>query len=451
MTANPGNPGSNGHNGHAAPAGQPVQPAQSTATSFQPSELPTYRPETQIGPQNTSKPQATAGIDTRSIHSGYTPDNHFGSINVPIYASTTYAQNAPNDLRGGYEYGRVANPTVDALARTIADLEGVNLDEAVYGRVFSSGMAATDLLLRAILRPGDHLIMGNDAYGGTHRLIDTVFKQWGVEFDVVDTTNPQQIADALRPRTKIVWLETPTNPLLAVTDIAAVATVLDNARETLDADARLIVDNTFASPYLQRPLELGADIVLHSTTKYLGGHSDVVGGAVVCKDATLDQELNFLLGGVGPVMSPFDAYLTARGIKTLGVRMDRHCSNAQAIAEFLAGREEVAQVLFPGLPDHPTHAAAVKQMDDFGGMISIRLHSEEAARVFVQATKVICLAESLGGVESLVEHPTSMTHQSVVGSQLEVPRDLVRLSIGIENVEDLLADLAQALDAVAAA
>lgn len=381
------------------------------------------------------------GFDTNAIHAGYEPDGHMGSINVPIYASTTFAQNAPNELRGGFEYGRVANPTVTSLANTIAALEG-----ASHGKVFASGMAATDLLLRAILRPGDHLVMGHDAYGGTYRLINTVFVEWGVEFSVVDTTKPDQVAAALQSKTKLVWLETPTNPLLAITDIAAIAEVLD--AHSLGDRPRLIVDNTFASPYLQRPLDLGADVVLHSTTKYIGGHSDVIGGAVVSNDAQLDEALDFLLGGVGPTSSPFDAYLTARGVKTLGVRMDRHCSNAQAVAKFLDARPEVAEVLYPGLESHPGHEIAARQGTGkgFGGMISVRFGSEEKALAFCQATELICLAESLGGVESLLEHPAMMTHQSVAGSQLEVPRDLVRISIGIENEEDLLADVQQALE-----
>lgn len=382
--------------------------------------------------------------NTDAIHAGYEPDEFMGSINVPIYASTTFAQNAPNDLRGGYEYGRVANPTVDSLARTIAALEG-----GEHGRVYSSGMAATDHLLRVLLRPGDHLIMGHDAYGGTYRLIATVFKDWNVDFTVVDTTDPEAVRAALTPKTKLVWLETPTNPLLAVTDIAAIAEVLaDEFGSDAPTRPQLIVDNTFCSPYLQRPLDHGADVVLHSTTKYIGGHSDVVGGAIVSNDAQLDEDLDFLLGGAGPIASPFDAYLNARGLKTLGVRMDRHCSNAQAIAEYLDEREEVATVLYPGLPQHPGHEVAKRQSTGkgFGGMISVRFHSEEAALKFCQSTKLICLAESLGGVESLLEHPATMTHQSVAGSQLEVPRDLVRISIGIEDLEDLLADVAQALE-----
>ncbi len=382
--------------------------------------------------------------NTDAIHAGYEPDEFMGSINVPIYASTTFAQNAPNDLRGGYEYGRVANPTVDSLARTIAALEG-----GKHGRVYSSGMAATDHLLRVLLRPGDHLIMGHDAYGGTYRLIATAFKDWNVDFTVVDTTDAEAVRAALTPKTKLVWLETPTNPLLAVSDIAAIAEVLaDECGSDAPTRPKLIVDNTFCSPYLQRPLDQGADVVLHSTTKYIGGHSDVVGGAIVSNDAQLDEDLDFLLGGAGPIASPFDAYLNARGLKTLGVRMDRHCSNAQAIAEYLDGRDEVATVLYPGLSQHPGHEVAKRQSTGkgFGGMISVRFHSEEAALKFCQSTKLICLAESLGGVESLLEHPATMTHQSVTGSQLEVPRDLVRISIGIEDLEDLLADVAQALE-----
>ncbi|HIW95909.1 MAG TPA: cystathionine gamma-synthase [Candidatus Corynebacterium gallistercoris] len=396
-------------------------------------------------------PARPAGFDTNAIHAGYEPDQAMGSINVPIYASTTFAQNAPNDLRGGYEYARVANPTVDSLARTIAALEG-----AKYGRVYASGMAATDHLLRALLRPGDHLIMGHDAYGGTYRLIASVFAEWGVEFSVVDTTDAAAVGKAVRDNTKLVWVETPTNPLLAVTDIAAVAEVLREGRaggagggagEAGAGGVKLIVDNTFSSPYLQQPLSLGADIVLHSTTKYIGGHSDVVGGAIVSNDAELDEQLDFLLGGAGPIASPFDAYLNARGVKTLGVRMDRHCSNAQAVAEFLDAQPQVKHVLYPGLPGHPGHEVAAKQSTGkgFGGMISVRFADREAALAFCQSTELICLAESLGGVESLLEHPATMTHQSVAGSQLEVPDDLVRISVGIEDYEDIEADVRQAL------
>lgn len=374
------------------------------------------------------------GFSTQSIHAGYEPDSLYGPINTPIYASTTFAQDGLNELRGGYEYTRVANPTITALERTVAALEG-----AEFGKAYSSGMAATDIVLRILLKPGDHLILGHDAYGGTWRLIDTAFASWGVEYTVVDTTDVDAVAAAVTDRTRLIWLETPTNPALAITDIAAVARI--------KGDATLVVDNTFASPYLQRPLSLGADAVLHSTTKYLGGHSDVVGGVVVTNDAEFDEQLHFMQGNVGPVPSVFDAYLTARGIKTLSVRMDRHCDNAEQLAEFLESRPEISQVYYPGLASHPGHEVARKQMDRFGGMISVRFTGgEEAARKFCTATKVICLAESLGGVESLVEHPATMTHQSATGSQLEVPRDLVRISIGIEDIADLLADVENALD-----
>ncbi|QGU08098.1 Cystathionine gamma-synthase [Corynebacterium occultum] len=373
------------------------------------------------------------GFSTQSIHAGYEPDSLYGPINTPIYASTTFAQDGLNELRGGYEYTRVANPTITALERTVAALEN-----AEFGKAFSSGMAATDIVLRVLLQPGDHLILGHDAYGGTWRLIDSVFKPWGVDYSVVDTTDAQAVADAITEKTKVIWLETPTNPALAISDIAAIADI--------KGAASLVVDNTFASPYLQRPLALGADVVLHSTTKYLGGHSDVVGGVVVTNDAEVDEQLHFMQGGVGPIPSVFDAYLTARGIKTLAVRMDRHCDNAEKIAEFLDSRAEISQVLYPGLESHPGHEVAKKQMDRFGAMISVRFAGgEEAARKFCTSTKLICLAESLGGVESLVEHPATMTHQSAAGSQLEVPRDLVRISIGIEDIADLLTDVEQAL------
>lgn len=378
-----------------------------------------------------------SGFTTNAIHAGYEPDSLLGPINMPIYASTTFAQNGLNELRGGFEYGRVANPTVAALEKTIAALE-----HAEYGRVFASGMAATDVLLRVLLKPGAHLIFGHDAYGGTFRLIDAVFQQWGVAYTVVDTTDSSAVAAALREETAVVWLETPSNPALAITDIAAVKAAIG------EHPARLVVDNTFASPYLQSPLALGADIVLHSATKYIGGHSDVIGGVVVSNDAQLDEDLAFLQGGAGAIASPFDAYLALRGVKTLGVRMDRHCDNAQALAEFLEEQEIIKQVLYPGLPSHPGYEVAQRQMKRPGAMISVRFHSEEAARAFCMNTSLICLAESLGGVESLVEHPASMTHQSVNGSTLEVPRDLVRISVGIEDIEDLLADVKTALAAI---
>lgn len=379
------------------------------------------------------------GFSTASIHAGYEPDSLYGSINTPIYASTTFAQNGLNELRGGYEYTRCGNPTITALEKTVAALE-----KAEFGRAFSSGMAATDVLLRVLLRPGAHLIFGHDAYGGTFRLIDQVFSAWGVDYTVVDTTDASQVAAAVKANTALVWLETPSNPGLSVTDIAAVAAALKDA----GTDAKLVVDNTFASPYLQNPLSLGADVVLHSTTKYLGGHSDVVGGVVVTNDAKIDEDLLFYQGGAGSIPSVFDAYLTARGIKTLAVRMERHCDNAEAIAAHLQASDKVATVYYPGLDTHPGHEVAARQMRRFGAMISVRFHSEEAARAFCLNTKLICLAESLGGVESLLEHPATMTHQSVTGSTLEVPRDLVRISVGIEDIEDLLADVDQALAAI---
>lgn len=381
--------------------------------------------------------ERSGGLNTRAIHAGYTPDGQTGAINVPIYASTTYAQDGVNQLRGGFEYGRVGNPTFTALEQAVASLEG-----GAFGRAYASGMAATDTILRALLRPGSHIVLGDDAYGGTFRLIDVTFSQWGVEHTVVDTTNPENVAAALQDNTAVVWLETPTNPLLSITDIRAVKDAMG------DHPAKLVVDNTFASPYLQRPLDLGADVVLHSTTKYLGGHSDVVGGVLVLNDAELDAELLFLQGGVGAVPSPFDAYLVYRGIKTLGVRMDRHCANAQAVAEFFEAHPKVKKVYYPGLKSHKGHDVAARQMSGFGGMVSIELESEEKAKAFCEATELFCLAESLGGVESLLEHPTSMTHQSAVGSALEVPRELGRISVGIEDVEDLIADLEQALDRI---
>lgn len=376
-----------------------------------------------------------SGFSTASIHAGYDPDSHLGPINIPIYASTTFAQNGPNDLRGGFEYGRVANPTVDSLEKTVAALEG-----AAHGVAFSSGMAATDTILRILLSPGDHLVLGNDAYGGTWRLIDSVFVRWGVDYTVVDTTDVDAVENAITDKTALVWLETPSNPLLNVTDIQAVAAI--------KGSAKLIVDNTFATPYLQRPLELGADVIVHSTTKYLGGHSDVIGGVVITDDSALDEQLRFYQGGVGAIASPFDAYLTTRGIKTLAVRMERHCDNAERIARELEASDKVKAVHYPGLESHAGHATAASQMDRFGAMISISFHTAEAALAFSTSTKLICLAESLGGVESLVEIPAVMTHQSATGSQLEVPPELVRLSVGIEDVEDLLADIRMALEAV---
>ncbi|MQY19753.1 cystathionine gamma-synthase [Nocardia macrotermitis] len=375
------------------------------------------------------------GFSTRAVHAGFDPDPQTGAVNVPIYASSTFAQDGVGGLRGGFEYARTGNPTRTALEANLAALESGR-----HGRAFASGMAATDCALRATLRPGDHLVIPDDAYGGTFRLIDKVFTQWGIEYSVAPVSDPDAVRNALRPNTKLVWVETPTNPLLNVGDIAALAGVAHGG------GAKLVVDNTFASPYLQQPLLLGADIVIHSTTKYLGGHSDVVGGALITDDPELDAAFAFLQNGAGAVPGPTDAFLTLRGIKTLAVRMDRHCDNAETIAEFLSGHPAVAQVIYPGLPQHPGNAVAQKQMRRFGGMISVRLAGgRDAALKFCSSTKLFTLAESLGGVESLIEHPGAMTHASTAGSALEVPADLVRLSVGIEDVSDLLADVEQAL------
>ncbi|MFF0491519.1 cystathionine gamma-synthase [Nocardia sp. NPDC004068] len=375
------------------------------------------------------------GFSTRAVHAGFDPDPQTGAVNVPIYASSTFAQDGVGGLRGGYEYARTGNPTRTALEANLAALESGR-----YGRAFASGMAATDCLLRATLRPGDHLVIPDDAYGGTFRLIDKVFTQWGIEYSVAPVSDPDRVREVMRPTTKLVWLETPTNPLLNVGDIAALAAVAHGG------GAKLVVDNTFASPYLQQPLLLGADIVLHSTTKYIGGHSDVVGGALITDDQELDAAFAFLQNGAGAVPGPTDAFLTMRGVKTLAVRMDRHCDNAETLAGYLVDHPAISRVIYPGLPEHPGYAIAQKQMRRFGGMISVRLHGgHQAAHDFCARTRIFTLAESLGGVESLIEHPGAMTHASTAGSELEVPADLVRLSVGIEDIGDLLADVEQAL------
>ncbi len=377
----------------------------------------------------------TYGFATRAIHSGQAPDPATGSVIVPIHATSTYAQDGVGQLRAGYEYSRTANPTRTALQECLAALEG-----AAHGLAFASGMAATDALIRAVLRPGDHLVIPDDAYGGTFRLIDKVFGQWGIGHTPVPLSDVDAVRAALRPNTRMVWAETPTNPLLRIADVASLAEVAHSG------GAKLLVDNTFASPYLQNPLALGADVVLHSTTKYIGGHSDVVGGALLTDDDELGQALAFLQNGAGAVPGPFDAWLTLRGAKTLAVRMERHSDNAERVADYLQGHRAVAAVLYPGLAEHPGHAVAQRQMRRFGGMVSIRLAGgPAAARRLCGATELFTLAESLGGVESLIEHPAAMTHASTAGSILEVPADLVRLSVGIEDADDLVADLAQAL------
>ncbi|MBS4729234.1 cystathionine gamma-synthase [Mycobacterium sp. SM1] len=375
------------------------------------------------------------GLATRAIHAGYRPDPSTGAVNSPIYTSSTFAQDGVGKLRGGFEYARSANPTRSALEAALAAVE-----DGAFGRAFSSGMAAEDCALRAMLRPGDHVIIPHDAYGGTFRLIDRVFTQWNIEYTPVPLYDLDALRAALRPQTGLIWVETPTNPLLAIADIAAIAEL---GRES---SAKVLVDNTFASPALQQPLTLGADVVLHSTTKYIGGHSDVVGGALITNDEELDTAFGFLQNSAGAVPGPFDAYLTMRGLKTLVLRMQRHSENAAAVAEFLSGHRSVSTVLYPGLPSHPGHQIAARQMRGFGGMVSARMRGgRQAAEALCANTSVFILAESLGGVESLIEYPAAMTHASTAGSRLQVPEDLVRLSVGIEDVADLLADLEQAL------
>ncbi|MFD8230418.1 cystathionine gamma-synthase [Streptomyces sp. NPDC059696] len=374
-------------------------------------------------------------FETLAIHAGNTADPLTGAVVPPIYQVSTYKQDGVGGLRGGYEYSRSANPTRTALEENLAALEGGR-----RGLAFASGLAAEDCLLRTLLSPGDHVVIPNDAYGGTFRLFAKVVARWGVEWSVADTGDAAAVRAAITPKTKIVWVETPSNPLLGITDIAAVAQV---AR---DAGARLVVDNTFATPYLQQPLSLGADVVVHSLTKYMGGHSDVVGGALITGDAALGEELAFHQNAMGAVAGPFDSWLVLRGTKTLSVRMDRHSENAAKVADMLTRHARVTSVLYPGLPEHPGHEVAAKQMKSFGGMVSFRVEGgEEAAVAVCNRAKIFTLGESLGGVESLIEHPGRMTHASVAGSALEVPGDLVRLSVGIENAEDLLEDLQQAL------
>jgi cystathionine gamma-synthase len=377
------------------------------------------------------------GFSTRAIHAGQEPDPTTGAVVPPLHLSSTFIQDGVGGTRaGGYEYARSANPTRTALQECLAALEG-----ARHAHAFGSGMGATDTLLRVLLRPGDHLVIPHDAYGGTFRLVDKVLAPWGVEYTPVDLSDLDALRAALRPTTRVVWCETPTNPLLGIADIAAVAGV------TAEVGARLVVDNTFASPYLQQPLALGADVVLHSTTKYLGGHSDVVGGALVTSDDELAERLTFTQNAVGSVPGPFDNWLTLRGVKTLAVRMERHSDNAERVAEMLTHHPAVARVLYPGLPEHPGHEVAAKQMRRFGGMVSFLLAGgREAALRVCAATELFTLAESLGGVESLIEHPGQMTHMSVSGSALEVSDALVRLSVGIEDADDLVEDLRAALD-----
>ncbi len=375
---------------------------------------------------------------TRAIHAGQAPDPVTGAIIPPIYQSSTHVQDSVGGLRSGYEYNRAGNPTRSSLETQLAALEG-----GASALSFASGLAAEDALLRGILKPGDHVLLGNDVYGGTYRLLTRVLAPWGIETTTVELADIDALRAAIRPETKIVWLETPSNPLLKIVDIAQIAEIAHAGGLTV------VVDNTFASPALQQPLALGADLVVHSTTKYLGGHSDVLGGAVVFADDRFFEQVKFQQFAVGAVSAPLDAWLTTRGIKTLALRMRQHSENAQAIAEWAQARPEFAQVYFPGLASHPGHDIAAKQMSAFGGMLSFGLAAgADAARAFVESTSVFQLAESLGGVESLIGYPPDMTHASVRGTELAVPENIVRLSVGIEDVGDLIADLEQGLDRI---
>ena len=376
------------------------------------------------------------GFETRAIRAGQPHDQRTGGVVTPIAMSTTFAQEAPGSPRHGYEYSRTGNPTRHAYEACVASLEG-----AKYGFAFASGLSAEDALLRQ-LNPGSQILLGNDAYGGTFRLIDKIHgKNAGVGNAAVDLTEPDRIKEVWNPDCRMVWLETPTNPMLSIFDIRTISDVVH------ELGGLLVVDNTFATPYLQQPLALGADAVVHSATKYIGGHSDVVGGFVATNHDALAEDLVFLQNAVGAIPSPFDCYLALRGVKTLAVRMDRHCENAKSIVSVLSEHPAVTQVLYPGLEDHPGHEVASQQMRDFGGMVSFRLAGgQAAAERVVTNTRVFTLAESLGAVESLIEHPGVMTHLSVAGSALEVPEDLVRISVGIESTDDLVNDLVQALD-----
>ncbi|MBW8750566.1 MAG: cystathionine gamma-synthase [Propionibacteriales bacterium] len=384
----------------------------------------------------TQEHRQKSGFETRAIHAGYEPDEATGAVIPPIYATSTYKQDGVGGLRGGYEYSRSGNPTRTALEGNLAALE-----EGERAFAFASGLAAEDTLLRALTSPGDHLVIPDDAYGGTFRLIDKVAVPWGLAHSPAPVSDLDAVRAAIRPgTTKIVWIETPTNPLLNIGDIEALATVAH------EAGALLVVDNTFASPYLQQPLTLGADVVVHSTTKYCGGHSDVVGGALVVRDLEVAERVAFHQNAMGAVAGPFDAWLVLRGLKTLGVRMDRHCDNAEKVVDFLVAHPQVSDVIYPGLETHPGHAVASKQMKRYGGIVSFRVRGgEQHALDVCGKAEVFTLGESLGGVESLIEHPGRMTHASVAGTDLEVPSDLIRLSVGIETADDLIADLERSL------
>ncbi|WP_026372615.1 cystathionine gamma-synthase [Agrococcus lahaulensis] len=383
----------------------------------------------------TDRSHASHGFSTRAIHDGQPFDPRTGAVIPPIFMTSTFVQDGVGGFRDGYEYSRGGNPSRDALQQQLASLEG-----GTRAFAFGSGLAAEDAILRAVLQPGDHVLMGNDVYGGTHRLVSQIHSGWGVEISTADASDLDAVRAGLRPNTKILWVETPSNPLMKVADIAGLAE-LGHA-----AGAIVVADNTFATPYLQQPLGLGADVVVHSTTKYIGGHSDLVGGAVVTADASLAERIGFQQFAVGAVNSPFDAWLTSRSLKTLAVRVERHCQNAQVVAESLVGHAAVTAVHYPGLPDHPQHELAARQMRGFGGMVSLQLAGGKAAALeLVRHTEVFQLAESLGGIESLVCYPSEMTHASVKGTELAVPEDLLRLSVGLEDADDLVADLRQAL------
>jgi len=386
--------------------------------------------------EGMSSEEGTGGegmrFETRAIHVGQDPETEYGSVNVPIYQTSTYAQPAVGKPKA-WDYARGGNPTREALQQVLASLEG-----GTRGLCFSSGLGATTTLMLT-LRPGDHVVLADDAYGGTYRLMAQVMDRWDLRFDTVDMNDLDAFTAAVRPETRIVWVESPTNPFLKVVDIAAAAEIAHRV------GARCVVDNTFATPYLQRPLELGADVALHSMTKYLGGHSDLIGGAIVTSDEELIDRLTFLQNAAGAVPGPMDCYLALRGVKTLALRMDAHCRGAKAVAEFLQSHPKVTRVHYPGMPGHPGFEIAVRQMKDFGGMVSFEVANRDEAIRVVEATRLFFLAESLGGVESLIEVPAPMTHASVASSPLAVPETLIRISVGIEHPDDLIADLRQAL------
>ena len=381
----------------------------------------------------TTQPEEP-GFATRAIHAGPAPDPHTGAIVSNLTLSATFQQSEPGNPALGYEYGRVGNPNRDILENQLQALEGSR-----FASTFSTGLAAEDALLRVLLAPGDTILVADDVYGGTYRLVTEVFGPWGITTVFVDMTDLDQVEAAITTHSpRVIWVETPSNPLMKITDLTAVAALATNAT--------LVVDSTFATPYLQRPLTLGADVVVHSTTKYLGGHSDVMGGVILTNDEALAEKVSFHQTSAGATLSPFESWLTTRGIKTLAVRMERHCSNALALAEHLVGDARVMRVLYPGLPDHPGHKIAQEQMRLFGGMVTIELPTPEAAKKLVTSTKLFRLAGSLGSVDSLVNHPFTMTHAALQGTPHELPETLVRFSVGIESMEDLIADVDQALD-----